>query len=257
MDILIPVLTVTVIGLIVGIGLSLASKYMSVPVDEKQEKVRECLPGANCGACGYSGCDGYAAAVAAGEVAPDKCAPGGAAATKSLAEVLGVEVSLEPKTAFIACGAYKGKSKAKYNYQGMPSCAAANLVQGGPLECDHGCLGFGDCYRACPFDAIKMTETGPIVCEDICTGCGVCAKSCPRSVISVIPKGSVRVLCSNKAKGAVAAKDCGISCIVCRLCEKNCPNEAVKIVDNLAVIDYLKCDSCGKCKELCKRGVII
>ena len=80
MEILIAVIIVAAIGLIAGIGLSLASKFMAVPVDEKQEKIREALPGANCGACGYSGCDGYAAAIASGEAEPNLCAPGGAAA---------------------------------------------------------------------------------------------------------------------------------------------------------------------------------
>lgn len=102
MEILIPVIIVAAIGLIAGVGLSLASKFMSVPVDEKQEKVRGALPGANCGACGFSGCDGYAAAVASGEAPPDKCAPGGAAAAAAIAKILGVEVITEPKVAFIA-----------------------------------------------------------------------------------------------------------------------------------------------------------
>ena len=71
------IIVVSVIGVIAALMLAVASIVMAVPVDEHQEKIRECLPGANCGACGYSGCDGYAAAVAAGEAEPDKCAPGG------------------------------------------------------------------------------------------------------------------------------------------------------------------------------------
>ena len=107
MEILLPVIIVGVIGLIAGIGLSVASKIMAVPVDEKQEKLREALPGANCGACGYSGCDGYAAAIASGETTPDKCAPGGETSAKAIAEILGVEISTEPKVAFIGCNGTK------------------------------------------------------------------------------------------------------------------------------------------------------
>ena len=53
--ILLAVIIVSAIGLIAGLGLSIASKVFAVPVDEKAEQIRECLPGANCGACGYSG----------------------------------------------------------------------------------------------------------------------------------------------------------------------------------------------------------
>ena len=257
MEILIPVIIVAVISLIVGIGLSLASKYMSVPVDEKQEKIRECLPGANCGACGYSGCDGYAAAIASGEATPDKCAPGGSSTAEALAEILGVSVDIVPKTAFIACSSIKGRAKKKYDYSGMMSCSAVSLLQGGPIECENGCVSLGDCYKACPFGAITMTENGPYVCEDICSGCGVCVASCPRNVIKLVPKGSVRVRCNNRFKGALAAKDCLDSCIGCKLCEKNCPNGAITVEENLAVINYELCDSCGKCKEVCKRNIFV
>ena len=145
MSILIPVLIVTVIGLLLGLGLALAAKFMSVPTDERGAKIRECLPGANCGACGYTGCDGYAAAIAAGEAEPDKCAPGGANTAKALGEVLGIEISTTPKVAFVAC---QRNSKEKYEYTGKPSCLSASLVHGGPLDCQFGCIGLGDCVTA-------------------------------------------------------------------------------------------------------------
>ena len=258
MEILIPVIIVAVIGLIAGIGLALASKVMAVPVDEKQEKVRAALPGANCGACGYSGCDGYAAAVASGEAAPDKCAPGGAAAAAALAEILGVEVVNEPKIAFIACKGNREVTKTKYSYDGMLSCTAANLMHSGPLECEYGCIGFGDCAKACPFGAITLENGRPVVCGDVCVGCGKCTAVCPKSLISLIPKNAkIKVACSNKSKGAPVVKACGVSCIACKMCEKACENGAIKVTDNIAVIDRALCTECGKCKTVCKRGVII
>ncbi len=257
-EIILPAIIVVAIGLIAGLGLALASKFMAVPTDEKQEKIRECLPGANCGACGYSGCDGYAEAVAKGEAEPNKCAPGGSSVATQLAEVLGVEVDTNPKIAFVACNGNGNISKSKYAYSGMMSCAAANLVFGGPKECEYGCIGFGDCYNACPFGAITMKDGKPIICEELCLGCGKCAGVCPKSVIKILPKNSkIKVACSNKQKGAPVVKMCGVSCIACGLCEKSCPSGAVKIVDNLAVIDYNLCTSCGKCKEVCKRKVIV
>lgn len=258
MDIFIPVLVVSVIGLIAGLGLSLAAKFFAVPVDEKQAKIRECLPGANCGACGYSGCDGYAAAIALGEATPDKCAPGGESAAKALAEVLGVQIKSDKKAAFVACGTNCEKSSRDFAYSGMTSCTAASLIHSGPLSCKFGCIGFGDCVRVCPFNAITLNEGHPVICEDICTGCGKCSAVCPKSLISLISTDvTARIACSNKEKGASAAKECKVSCIACMLCEKNCPVGAVKVVDNLAVIDYSLCTGCGKCKEVCKRKVIV
>ena len=258
MEIFLPVIIVGAIGLIAGVGLSLASKFMAVPVDEKQEKLREALPGANCGACGYSGCDGYAAAIAAGEAEPDKCAPGGASCAEAISEILGVEVVSNPKVAFIACKGNPDITKLKYNYIGMESCTAASLLHAGPLECAYGCIGFGDCAKACPFGAITVENGKPIVCEEICMGCSKCVAACPKKLISIIPKDhKTTVNCSNKQKGAAVVKACGVSCIACRMCEKQCEVGAIKIVDNLAVIDHQLCNGCGKCKEVCKRGVLI
>ena len=258
MDILLPVIIVGVIGLVAGVGLSVASKLMAVPTDEKVEKIREALPGANCGACGYSGCDGYAAAVANGETTPDKCAPGGETAAKAMSEILGVEISSEPKVAFIACNGNKEITNVKYNYIGMNSCSAAALLHAGPLECAYGCIGLGDCAKACPFGAI-ITENGrPVICEDLCMGCSKCVAACPKHLISILPKNrKVTVACSNKQKGAPVVKMCKASCIACTLCEKQCEAGAIKIVDNLAVVDYSLCNGCGKCKEVCKRNVLV
>ena len=258
MIILLPVIIVGIIGLIAGIGLSVASKLMAVPADEKQEKIRAALPGANCGACGYSGCDGYAAAVASGEASPDKCAPGGETAAKEIADILGVEIEIEHKTAFISCSGSGGIAKSKYNYTGMESCAAAAALYSGPLECGYGCIGLGDCVKACPFGAI-LTENGkPVVCGDLCLGCGKCVEVCPKRLISLLPKNrTVTVACANRQKGPSVAKNCEVSCVACRLCEKQCDAGAIKVIDNLAVIDYSLCTGCGKCRDVCRRGVIL
>lgn len=258
MDILIPVLIVAIIGFIAAVGLALASKFMAVPVDETQEKIREALPGANCGACGFSGCDGFAAALAVGEAKPDACTAGGEATAKAISEILGVEVKIEPKVAFIACNGNAEKSKIKYNYGGINSCSAASLVQGGPLECKFGCIGFGDCAKACVFGAITVENGKAIVCEELCVGCGACVKACPKGVVALVPKDHKTVVaCSNKQKGAAVVKACTVSCIACGMCVKQCEKGAISLVDDLPVIDQSLCDGCGKCKEVCKRGALI
>mgnify|MGYP000177571477 CR=1 FL=1 len=179
-------------------------------------------------------------------------------AAAALAEILGVEVETEPKVAFIACNGSLEKTKTKFNYDGIQSCTAAALVNAGPLQCEYGCIGFGDCASACPFGAITLENGRPVVCGDICVGCGKCTKVCPKSLISVIPKSAkVRVACSNKSKGAPVVKMCGVSCIACKMCEKACESGAIKVIDNVAVIDQGLCTACGKCKAACKRGVIV
>ena len=258
MIILIPVLIVLAIGTLLGLGLSSADKFMSVPVDEKQSKIRECLPGANCGACGYSGCDGYAAALAEGSAEPNKCAPGGEATANALGEVLGVKVETESKVAFIACGAKPGTVKELFEYTGLKTCAAAKLAGGGPVACEYGCLGYGDCMRACEFGGITLTDGRPHICEDLCVACGKCVNACPKSLIKLVPKNAkFRVNCSNKKKGPMVVKACDTSCIACGMCERACEAGAIKVVDNLAVIDYDLCVACGKCKEACPRKVIV
>lgn len=258
MEIILPVIIVGIIGFVAGVGLALASKFMSVPVDERVEKLSEALPGANCGACGYSGCDGYAAAIASGEAEPDKCAAGGAATAAAISEILGIEISAEKKKAFIACNGNRNISKEKYSYLGMESCSAASLIFGGPLECSYGCIGFGDCIKACPFGAISYIDGKPTVCEDLCKGCGACVTACPKNLISVIPKSQrINIGCSNKEKGVSVVKACSVSCIACGLCVKQCETGAIQLVDNLPVIDYSICTACGKCKDACKRKVIV
>ncbi len=259
MPIIIAVLIVTVLGLIAGLGLSLASKFMDVPTDEKEAEIRACLPGANCGACGYSGCDGYAAALNSGEATPDKCSPGGEDTAKALSQILGVEVkAAAPMIAHICCNGNAENTAQKHNYTGMKSCTAASLVNISPLACNFGCIGFGDCAAACPFGAITVNDGKPTVCEELCVACGKCTAACPKGLISLIPKNApVLIGCSNKAKGAYVVKSCKVSCIGCGLCERNCPTGAVKVVDNCVTIDYSLCSGCGKCKEACKRNVLV
>lgn len=112
--------------------------------------------------------------------------------------------------------------------------------------------------KACPFGAIILENGKPIVCEELCVGCSKCVAACPKAIISLIPKDhKTTVNCSNKNKGAAVVKACSVSCIACRLCEKQCEEGAISIVDNLAVIDHSLCNGCGKCKAVCKRGVLI
>ena len=252
-DILICFGVVALIGLIAGIVLVLASHFMEVKADERLKAIRECLPGANCGACGYTGCDGYAAALNKGLDAPDLCTPGGTETAKKLGEMLGLEVGeIERKVAFVHCNGTCEASATKAQYVGYPSCRGASFLYGGPNVCLCGCVGCGDCAKECPVNAICIEDGVARIDARKCINCGMCVKTCPKKIISMVPvRARGVVLCSNTDKGAVARKACKNACIACGKCERNCPEGAIKVVNNLAVIDYDKCSGCRLCVENC------
>ena len=100
-----PVLIVVAIGLVCAVILTIASKVFFVPVDETFALLRAELPGANCGACGYNGCDDYANALAEDHsLSCSMCPVGGADVAAKLAEVLGVEAgSADKQVAVVMC----------------------------------------------------------------------------------------------------------------------------------------------------------
>ena len=254
------IIAVTVIGLICAIILSVASKIMAVPVDETQVKIRECLPGANCGACGYAGCDGYAKALSSGEESSTvKCVPGSDTVAAKIAGILGVEAQdVVEQVAIIHCRGDCDVTHNKMDYQGIESCKAAKLFYGGTGACAYGCLGLGDCAQVCPQDAICIEKGIAHVDTRRCIGCGLCAKTCPQHLISTEADTiKTMVTCSNHDKGAVTRKACTHGCLACQKCVKTCPAQAISIDNNVAKIDYTKCESCGQCSQVCPRGCIM
>ena len=249
-----------VMGAVFGAILAVAAKVFAVQKDPKEEAVLECLPGANCGGCGYPGCSGYAAAVASGKAPVNLCAVGEGPVAAQIAAIMGVEnVAVTRQEAVVHCTGC-GTNVSKYAYQGLTDCRAAALLPGGgSLGCDYGCLGLGTCEKACPFDAIHVKDGVAVVDHDKCMACGKCVAACPRGIISLEPfktKKHVSIPCSSKAKGPVVTKVCTNGCIGCGICAKACPKEAITLEDNLAKIDYDKCVGCGICASKCPRHLI-
>ena len=263
--ILVAVISLGAIGLIAAVILYVASKKFAVYEDPRIAQVAEVLPQANCGGCGYPGCSGFAeACVKAGSLEGKLCPAGGQAAMEKIAAILGLQAEAsEPKVAVVRCNGSCENRPRIVKYAGAQSCKVAHATCGGETACAFGCLGCGDCVKACQFDAIHMNpETGlPEVDEEKCTACGACVKACPRVIIEIRPKGKnnrrVYVSCVNKDKGPVAMKACKVSCIACGKCVKECSFEAIKVENNLAYIDPNKCRLCRKCEAVCPKNAIV
>jgi RnfABCDGE-type electron transport complex B subunit len=258
-NVLFAVLVLGGLGLLLGALLAVASKVFHVDVDERVLAVEDCLSGANCGACGYAGCAAYAAAVVSSGAPVNKCAPGGKEAAEKIAAIMGVEHDGDSErfVAFVRCSG-GDKALIKYNYNGIRDCAmAAASISGGPRSCSAGCIGYGSCVAACPFDAIHIVDGVAKVDHDKCCGCMRCAEACPKKLIVKIPFHAVgTIACNNTDKGGITRKVCESGCLGCKLCEKNCPNNAVHVENNISVKDFSKCQKCGICAEKCPRKLI-
>lgn len=264
MTIVIPLLVLCGLGAAIGLLLALADKKLAVETNPLIDEVLDVLPAGNCANCGFAGCAQYAEAVVEDpSVPPDLCTPGGNEAAQKIAALTGKKAAeIKPVKAVARCkGCPETNSTTKYIYNGLNDCEAAANLFAGEKGCEYGCLGLGNCVRACPFDALVIGEKNvPEVNVEKCVGCGLCVSACPRGVMVLVPENAVSVIgCQNHQKGGQTKKVCNVGCIGCRLCVKACPHEAMKVVDNLCEIDYDKCQFCedAPCLQVdCKPGVI-
>lgn len=255
-NVIYAVATLSIMGLLFALLLGIASKVFAVKVDERIPQVEECLPGANCGGCGYPGCGGLATAIVEGRAPVNGCPVGGAPVAEKIASIMGVDAGAEDKmVAHVHCN---GGCNAvdKFEYEGLEDCRAAIRV-GGNKSCSFACLGMGSCVKACPFDAIHIVDGVAKVDEEKCTACKKCIVECPKNIISLVPYSNpVAVDCSSKDKGADVVKVCSVGCIGCKKCENICKFDAIHVIDNVAVIDYTKCKGCKMCTKVCPRNII-
>jgi Na+-translocating ferredoxin:NAD+ oxidoreductase RNF subunit RnfB len=254
--VLLTALFAAILAFVLGIALGFFKKLFAIEEDPLIGEVRACLPGANCGGCGFPGCDGYAAAVAAKSTETNHCTVGGKDVAEKLDAIMGTDAGeVVSVVAVLACQGTPDKAPKKGNYTGLQTCRGAKLSAGGTKLCIWGCLGYGDCTLVCRFGALSMGENGlPQVDRSKCTGCKVCVAECPQGVLKAVPRDSKgpMLLCSNRntVKGAVM-KTCKVGCLKCESCVKNCPEHCITMVNGLPVVDYAKCTSCGTCSEKC------
>ena len=246
-------------GVIIGILLGIAGEKFGVEVDEKEVAVRGCLPGNNCGGCGFPGCDGLAAAIAKGEAPVNACPVGGDNVANAIAQIMGVDAGDSVKmTAYVKCAGSCEKAKDQYEYVGPKDCKLAmNNPGGGAKACSYGCTGYGNCKNVCPFGAIEIVDGIAKVNPELCKACGKCVAECPKHLIELVPVDAVCVVqCSSKDRGVDVKKVCQAGCIGCGLCARNCPVDAITVENNIAHIDQEKCTHCGVCKEKCPVKII-
>lgn len=245
-----------------AIVLLIASIKLKVIIDPKIEQVHQALPGVDCGACGFAGCGAYAKAVSADPELLGKCAPGGAGTAEKIAQILNIQISgtgglVRP---IVHCRAHTDDKTFYAAYDGIPTCTAAN-AQPNVQACKFGCLGYGDCIKACKFDALHIIDGLATVDYEKCTGCGACAKACPRNLIEMVGfnhENMMTVACSSRENAKTTRLMCKVGCIGCKMCEKQ--SDFFKIEDNLARLDYQRYEPSQQTETAmskCPTGVIL
>ena len=259
MKFIMPALLIALIAGALAFFLSFLGQKMAVARDERIDEVKSHLSGANCGGCGYAGCDAFAEALVKGEADLSKCNATDKKNKDEICKILGVTLTQGKKTvAYVACNGGNACDN-KYDYQGYGDCVSAEILAGGNKACDVGCMGLGSCTNVCPHHAITVNKDTAVSEVDYthCTSCGACIATCPKALIKRVPVDAVAVVaCSNKCKAKEVMSVCKNGCIGCGKCMRSCPAQAITVVDNLAVIDYDKCIKCGNCIEVCPRKCI-
>ena len=237
-------LSMAVLAILFAAMLAFAYSKLKVEEDPRISLVYKLLPHVNCGACGYVSCHDFAEHLIKDGEDPAKCRVMGEEAMEKLCEFLGrgMEETF-PVIPVVRCAAEAEHKKPVAEYKGLRTCRAAHLDFGGGMECQYGCMGFGDCVAACPFGALTMENGLPRLDQEKCTGCAKCAAACPRGIIVMREKKTDKlfyVACSSHDDTLRVRQICKVGCIACGVCEKLSKGELFKVSDNLANADHSK-----------------
>ncbi|MFH1836524.1 MAG: RnfABCDGE type electron transport complex subunit B [Candidatus Omnitrophota bacterium] len=234
--------------------LAFADKKLKVKEDPKVEELNRLLPGVNCGACGFLSCRDFAEKIVTGEADPAKCRVVDEETAKKIFAITGrSKGKVYPKLPLVYCAAEEENKKPLAEYLGVRTCNAAKLIFGGGMECQYGCMGFGDCVEVCSFDALIMVKGLPRVDIKKCTGCAKCVKACPRNIIEMAEKKNEKlfyVACSSHDNALRVRKICGVGCIACGICEKLSSEKFFVMKENLSRRDAAKHNKKDKQEEI-------
>lgn len=249
------------LGLFFGFLIAMANKKFYVWEDPRIGGVEQLLPNSNCGACGQPGCRAFAEALVTGKEKPSGCTVMGEEDISEIASYLGVDAgSASKRVARLLCAGGKNEAARNSDYAGIQTCKAAAAVAGGGKSCNWGCLGLGDCERACLLDAIFMNDDLlPVVLPDRCTACNDCVVACPKDLFELMPiEQKLIVQCKNLLKGDAAEDLCSVACNTCNRCVADSEPGVIEMIDNLAVINYEKNElTSPKATERCPTGAIV
>jgi Na+-translocating ferredoxin:NAD+ oxidoreductase subunit B len=231
----------TGLGFFFATIIAVADRFLKVQEDPRIDATAGLLPGSNCGACGQPGCRAFAEQVVLGALPPSRCTVSTPDGIAAIAELLNVDPGRQEKRAArLHCAGGRSQSHQIAEYRGLQSCLSASVLSGGGKGCAWGCLGLGDCQRACTFNAIRMNTNGlPVVDIDHCTACGDCVDACPRDLFELLPLShKLIVQCRNPLAGELARSLCKTACDACGRCAADAAPGLIQMRDNLPVVDY-------------------
>lgn len=255
---------IIVVSISVAVAIFLTVLVISIIIKKRKpsnsavDLVTKLLPNVNCGACGREYCKWLAQDIVEGKAKAEDCP---LVSFENRAKIdstfRGDALANVKQVALVRC---KGGIDCpdKFKYDGCNSCYSQNKLHSGPKTCEYACLGCGDCVKACPFSAIKITDKGvAFVDPELCVGCGNCVLSCPNDLITLIPYTQrVVVVCNNKNTLPGENFNCKVGCVHCGHCVEICPTGAISMVDGVPVIDEDKCIHCYKCVRVCPNHCI-
>lgn len=261
--ILLSSLVIAVLSIVFAVLLYFVSQKFKVDEDTRIDEVSALLPGVNCGGCGFAGCRNFAEkVVVAGGLRGMTCTAGGISVNTAIAAYFGEKVkTFVPKRLVLYCNGNCENAPAKTHYDSISSCTYFNMMNVGENGCAFGCLGCGDCAKACKFNAMAIDSVTKLPkANSHCVLCGACINACPRKLLAIVPQrepATVVVACMNREKGVEIRKNCSVACIACKKCEKICEFAAVTVENNLATILPDKCTGCQKCVKECPTKAIV